>query len=392
MTPFSHKSAPVSIYIHIPFCEYICTYCAFNTYLDDDLIEPYVDAVVSEVEYIGRAQPGLSVYTVFYGGGTPGILSLSQVARIQAALENFFDLGSLQEVTLETNPENVTFEYAAGLRDLGVNRLSIGMQSAIQRELELYGRQHSPEAVVQAVENARSADFRNISLDVIFGTPGQAIADWQRTLDFAAGMKPENVSLYGLELHGGTPLTIAIQSGQLTLPDDDVTVAMYELAGSVLKTAGFQQYEISNWAQPGYESQHNIQYWRNLPYLGIGAGAHGYAAGKRTIVKRAPSRYIDSFNDVPSGLTFPRTPATSKIVPVSQEDEISETIMMGMRMTQEGIDRRRFAARFGVDIYSLKQAAIDKHVQSGLLELTETTLRLTEEGRLISNFVLVDLI
>lgn len=390
--PVSQQSSPVSIYIHIPFCEYICTYCAFNTYLADDLVTPYVEALVHEIESIALSKPGLAIHTVFFGGGTPGMLSLEQLAQIQTALRQAFDLDDVHEVTLETNPENVTLEYAAGLRELGIDRLSIGMQSAIQRELELYGRGHLPDAAMRAVDNARSAGFQNISLDVIFGTPGQSIDDWRHTLDFAVKLAPENVSLYGLELHGGTPLTGAVRAGKMTLPDDEVTASMYELAGDALKAAGFEQYEISNWSQPGYESQHNIQYWRNLPYLGIGAGAHGYAAGKRTIVKRAPSRYVDSFKDDSPIFAFPQTPATSKISAVSREDEISETIMMGMRMTHEGIDRARFAARFGEDIYAIKRSAIDKHLKNGLLELTDTTLRLTEQGRLISNFVLVDLI
>lgn len=383
-----------SLYLHIPFCHYICTYCAFNTYKQSDLIPAYVDALAREIEFVGKQQRGLPIKTLFLGGGTPSNLTINQLEKIVGTIEDYFDLANATEICLETNPEDLSADYVRGLKSLGFNRVSIGMQSAVSRELTLFGREHDLNQVRRAVEVTRNAGFDNISLDIIFGTPGQRLDDWMVTLNEVISLDPAHISLYGLELHGGTPLTEKIKSGVLSEIDDENFTEMYFVANEKLGLSGLEQYEISNWAKTGFESQHNKRYWYNSPYLGLGAGAHGYANNMRTIVRRAPSRYISAMETEisPESLAFPETPASSKITPVDQDSEISETIMMGLRLTKEGINREHFRLRFGVDVYDIRQRAIEKHIQRGYLELTPDYLRLTPAAYLISNSVLVDLI
>jgi oxygen-independent coproporphyrinogen-3 oxidase len=378
-------------YLHIPFCRHICTYCAFNTYAGlDDLIPAYVEALCVEIAYVGERQPGTTVHTVFWGGGTPSMIPAGLIAQAHEALRRSFVVMADAEITLEANPNDLTASYARELFSAGVNRLSIGVQSANERELRLYEREHDHAMTIAAVENARAAGFANLSLDLIFGNPDQTMDEWQATLTAALALTPQHISLYGLEVKGGTELKRRVARGDVTIPSDDAAADMYEMARVVLAEAGFRHYEISNWALPGFESRHNQQYWHNRPYFGFGAGAHGYVAGQRTIVVRSPQRYVALAGSA-SQRAFPRSPATSKCVPVSVEDEISETIMLGLRLVQDGINRRAFVERFGVDIVALRRAEVQRLVDLGLLEVSDESVRLTPAAYLISNRVIAEL-
>lgn len=380
-----------SAYLHIPFCRHICTYCAFNTYAGlDDLIPVYVDALCAEMAYVGERQPEIKLHTVFWGGGTPSMIPAALIAQVHETLRRYFVVPDNAEITLEANPNDLTASYARGLFDAGVNRLSVGVQSANERELRLYERGHDHAMTIAAVENARKAGFQNLSLDLIFGNPDQTMDEWQATLTAALTLAPQHISLYGLEVKGGTELKRRVTAGDVSIPSEDVAADMYEMARLVLGEAGFRHYEISNWALPGFESRHNQQYWYNRPYLGFGAGAHGYAGGQRTIVVRSPQRYV-ALAGLPSQRTFPRSPATSKCVPVSVEDEISETIMLGLRMVQDGINRRAFVERFGVDVVTLRRAEVERLVSLGLLEVSDEYVRLSPAAYLISNRVIAEL-
>lgn len=380
-----------SAYLHIPFCRHICTYCAFNTYAGlDDLIPAYMSALCAEMAYVGEQQPGIKLHTVFWGGGTPSMIPAALIAQAHETLRRYFVVSDDAEITLEANPNDLTASYARGLFDAGVNRLSVGVQSANERELRLYEREHDHAMTIAAVENARKAGFQNLSLDLIFGNPDQTMDEWQATLTAALALAPEHISLYGLEVKGGTELKRRVSAGDVTIPSDDAAADMYEMARVVLGEAGFRQYEISNWALPGFESRHNQQYWHNRPYLGFGAGAHGYAGGQRTIVVRSPQRYV-ALAGSPSQRVFPRSPATSKCVPVPAEDEVSETIMLGLRMVQEGINRRAFMERFGVDVVSLRRAEVERLERLGLLEVSDEYVRLSPAAYLISNRVIAEL-
>jgi oxygen-independent coproporphyrinogen-3 oxidase len=385
-------SQTLSLYLHIPFCKVMCSYCAFNTYTGmENIILPYVDALSKEIRYAGKGTQ-MPVGSIFFGGGTPSMISIEQYRSLFAALDESFTILNNAEITIESNPNDLNHDYLAGLRSVGINRLSIGMQSSNPQELKLFNRQHDTQTVIDAVNTAQSVGFDNISLDLIFGIPSQSLDSWRETLKQAIALNIQNISAYNLILEGNTPLKDAVDAGEVPSPDDDLDADMYDLMTEMLAEADFKQYEISNWAKAGYESQHNIQYWRNWDYLGLGAGAHGFAKGVRYIVTRYPQRYIDAMNGKTEDLEFPRTPAVTKATIVDRENDMAETILMGLRMTEEGIPRERFRERFGEDIVELHREAIEKHVGYGLLHVDDERIRFTQAGRLLSNAVIRDLI
>lgn len=394
---FTGKNMPeaISVYVHIPFCQSICTYCAFNTYTGmNSLFDAYVEAVVAEIAYIGRQRPDWQIRSVFFGGGTPSVLSAKQLGTILDNLHAWFSFQPSAEITLEANPNDLLeLAYLQALRRIGVNRLSIGMQSATTRDLRLFERRHDVAMVEQAFAHARAAGFTNISLDLMYGIPDQTLDEWEQSLTFATDLRPEHLSFYGLELKGGTVLTKAVKQGLIAKPDDDLAADMYEFADAYLQRKGYQQYEISNWSLEGFEGQHNLQYWRNAPYWGIGAGAHGYLAGVRTIGVRLPQRYISLLQArQTASLSFPRTPATAKASLVSRDSEMAETMMMGLRLTREGVQREAFYARFGVHLHTRYARQIARFTSIGMMVLDDVSLRLLPPARLISNAVIREFI
>ncbi len=378
-----------SIYLHIPFCQHRCGYCDFNTYAGlDDLIPAYTRALEVEI----RSFSSLPVHTIFFGGGTPSLLPPSSIAKLLQALGETFDLLPDAEITLEANPGTLSKAYLKALRATGVNRLSLGMQSSHPQELAMLERTHSMDDVINAVNWARDAGFDNLSLDLIYGLPKQSGDFWEATLTQALKYSPEHFSLYALTLEHGTPMKHQVERGQIPEPDPDVAASMYEIAESRLSSAGYQQYEISNWAKAPAEvwsSQHNIQYWRNFPYLGLGAGAHGFAEGSRTVNVLSPQAYIRKLkeNNVDRALSFPRTLATVSITPIDIETEISETMMMGLRLTHEGISAHAFEARFDRSLDEVFGDEIEKLIGLGLLTWNDHALCLTPRGRLLGNQV-----
>lgn len=389
-----------SLYLHIPFCQHRCGYCDFNTYAGlETAIPDYVRALCAEIELAGAAAGGrLAVHTIFFGGGTPSLLSAAQVESVLQAVAAAFDLLPEAEITMEANPGTLARDYLQALRGLGVNRLSLGVQSANPGELLLLERIHDYPDVIRSVTWARQAGFDNLNLDLIFGLPEQELSTWQRTLGLVLGLYPEHFSLYALSLEHGTPFGRWAKRGLLSTPDPDRAADMYEWASEQLDAHGYGQYEISNWAQRLPDGnvracRHNLQYWRNQPYLGLGAGAHGYAAGVRTANVLAPGAYIQRLlhagGDLPA---FPRTPATQTATTIDREAEIAETMMMGLRLTQEGVSNEAFLARFGETLEQRFGAQIEKLRRQGLLEWRDQRLRLTQTARLVGNRVFVEFI
>jgi oxygen-independent coproporphyrinogen-3 oxidase len=386
-------TAPLSIYIHIPFCGTKCTYCAFNTYVNlDNLIEPFVQALVKELAIVGGNPPGQGVGTIYLGGGTPSLLTPEQFARILAAVHDHFVVLPDAEISLEANPNDLSRDYLAVLRSAGATRLSIGMQSAVDSELTMFHRRHDHPMVIRAVEAARAAGFDNLNLDIIYGIPQQTLAYWETTLRQTLALDPEHISLYALGLEDGTLLKTWVEDGFLPVPDDDLAADMYDLATEMLGAAGYEQYEISNWSQPGYACRHNLQYWYNLPYVGLGPGAHGFAGGVRYSTVLLPQKYIRLIQDSDESYTFPYTPATAEAVVVDRANEIAETLIMGLRLTREGIRRATFARRFGVDVLELHGATFHKYENYGLLYIDNDVVRLTQKGRLLSNVIFRELV
>lgn len=388
-----------SIYLHIPFCIHRCGYCDFNTYAgQEDKIGEYVSALSREIEQAGAAAEQhlgekLPVHTIFFGGGTPSLLPVDGVASILRALQKAFAWQEPVEVSLEANPGTLSLDYLRSLRALGINRLSLGVQSANPEELRLLERQHDFPDVIRSVKWARQAGFDNLNLDLIFGLPSQSLETWQHTVDLALGLQPDHLSMYALTLEHGTPMAHWAARGLIEEPDGDLAADMYEWASGRLNAAGFCQYEISNWArEEGGEilsCKHNLQYWHNQPYLGLGAGAHGYANGVRTANVLAPATYIKRCLEG-SLRPFPLTPATQNSIRIDGQAEIGETLMMGLRLTHEGVSRQEFAARFGRDLAETFPEEIDDLIQKSLVEWggeQNDRLRLTPYGRLLGNQV-----
>lgn len=380
----------LSVYIHIPFCSVRCSYCAFNTYTDlDHLIPRYIDALCRELAVAAECLRHERVHSLYFGGGTPSRLNPRQLETIFNQVIRCFSLADAAEITLEANPDDLSEAYARDLRRIGVNRLSIGMQSANAAILKMFDRQHDLLAAQRALAGARRAQFDNISLDVIFGSPGETLADWKGTVQAALDLAPDHISMYGLELKGGTRLRQQVDRGELPQPDDDEFADMYEYASAALEAASYRQYEISNWRKPGKASRHNLQYWRNLDYLGIGAGAHGFVKSCRYSNIASPERYIAALSGeaAPNEPSLP-TPAVAKSVQVTEADDLYETIMMGLRLTEEGVNRARFRQRFDRDFVAMFPQAAQKLAAAGLLEITPEKVCLSQSGRLLSNLVI----
>ena len=389
---------PVSIYLHIPFCHHRCGYCDFNTYAGKEaLIGQYIQALSQEVRIVAQeAGKRLPVHTIFFGGGTPSLVPAEQLAFVFDALRESFEIDPEAEITLEANPGTVDERYLSAIRELGVNRLSMGVQSANPKELEILERQHGYQDALQAVKDARAAGFDNLSVDLIFGLPYQALADWQSNVDLAMDLGPEHISLYALTIEHGTPLESQVKQGVYPYPDPDIAAEMYEWTMGYLAQKGYTHYEISNWAKNDASgevmlSRHNQQYWLNQPYLGFGAGAHGFMGGYRTANVLGPEAYIKRC--LSGGVKgFPRSPATVNIKQIDKFVEMQETMMMGMRLLETGVSRQRFHERFGEDLEDVFADEIRKSLENELVEWDDGTLKLTKRGRLLGNQVFVQFV
>jgi oxygen-independent coproporphyrinogen-3 oxidase len=387
-----------SIYLHIPFCQQRCGYCDFNTYAGiSDLIEPYVKALTEEIKFCGEgAGTGekTPVYTVYFGGGTPSLLEPRLIADLMGAIEDCFELLPKSEVTLEANPGTIDREKLAGYRAAGINRLSLGVQSANAAELRLLDRLHGYPEAAEAVEIAREVGFDNISFDLIYGLPGQQLEDWEKTVELALELEPEHLSLYALTVEEGTPLHLQVEQGFVVEPDPDAAADMYEWTIETLEDLGWAQYEISNWARRDVlgdllVSRHNLQYWLNQPYFGLGAGAHGFVDGCRIENEPFPAKYIAAMNSK-ANVQFPQTPVSISQKEIDRFTEMQETMMMGLRLVRYGVFKDRFFTRFGEDFTAVFADEIGELVDKGLVEWVgeeRESLRLTRKARLLGNQV-----
>ena len=394
-----------SLYFHIPFCSHRCAYCDFNTYAGQErLIPAYVEALCREIEYVGSRFPaeqgkgdrGERVQTIFFGGGTPSLMAPEQFEKILDTVRVIFSLSTLPdlEISLEANPGTVTPDSLRGLHRAGFNRISFGVQSFQPGELRQLERMHDPYDVLNAVSWARQAGFTNLNLDLIYGLPEQPLRTWQANVKHAVELAPQHLSLYALTIEEGTPYGRWANRGLLALPDPDLAADMYEWASEYLEGQGYEQYEISNWSKPGFQCRHNLQTWRNLPYLGFGAGAHGCANSTRVSDVLRIKTYIerldqDALRSAACG--FPLSPATVSQIPLTPFVEMQETMMLGLRLTQEGVSAEAFRARFGQEMQTVFGKEIEELIRLGLLEnvrsQTSEFVRLTRGGRLLGNQV-----
>jgi oxygen-independent coproporphyrinogen III oxidase len=386
-----------SIYLHIPFCRRRCGYCDFNTFAGfSHAIPAYVKALCREVEIVsGRKKIEDQIQTIFFGGGTPSLLNIQQFSEILDTLRKSFKIDPTAEITLEANPGTVSREYLSGLRQMGFNRISFGMQSAHPHELAMLDRSHTFTDVTNAVAWSRMAGFEHINLDLIFAIPGQTLEHWQQTLKLAAGFNVDHLSLYSLTIEEGTPMARWDSRGILEVVEDDLNAVMYQSAGEILQSYGFIQYEISNWAKTrpdGVDSRcrHNLNTWRYQPYFGFGAGAHGFIGNTRTANVEPIPAYLERMN-LPQG----DWPAAESLEQLTPWDEMQEFMMVGLRLTDEGISQIGFQQRFGVPCSSAFGRQIKKCIQNGLLEFCgneNDRIRLTPRGKLLGNQVFLEFV
>ena len=396
----SQGAAQVALFVFIPFCKIKCTYCDFNAYANlARVMEPYADAVAREIE---RAATPTRQYakTLYFGGGTPSIVPVAHIEKILRTCQQSFALAPDAEITLEANPGTVDLDKLRALRTLGINRLSLGVQSFDDAMVRRLNRGHTVADALDTYDLARRAGFDNVNLDFIFGLPLQTLADWRTTLERAIALGPEHLSLYALKVEEDTGLEFQIARGKYPMPDDDLAADMYELAEEMLDAAGYEHYEISNWArkcQVGswksevggqtshfalptsiVRSLHNLTYWHDEPYLGFGAGAHSYFGGERFWNVLSPVEYIQ------------RIVRSESVVAgreeIGRELEMAETMFLGLRLN-EGISFARFQKRFGEDARGRYGKQLEELQELGLIQMSDERVWLTPRGRLLSNEV-----
>jgi len=405
---------PLGLYIHIPFCARKCPYCDFNTYARlEPLHEAYSQALCREMGRWAARLDGRTIDTVFLGGGTPTVLSSGQLSRILEQVHDRFELAVDVEFTSEANPGIEDRGQFALLRSLGVNRLSMGVQSFQPEELDFLGRIHDAEDALRAYDSAREAGLDNINLDFMFGLPRQSLEAWKDSLNKALELAPRHLSLYSLIVEPETPLAHWVETGRTPAPDDDLAAEMYEIAMSRLREAGYEQYEVSNWVRgAGFACRHNLLYWRNQEWIGVGPGAHSHL--------RFPTRlrreYTDDLAFLSGDSCDPATgsgaPAAASArwsnvrgvqgyirrveadqSPVSFHEELpagvsmGETMMLGLRLVREGVPFARFEAMHGQPMRTAFGPSLDRLHDGGLLESDGERVRLTPKGLLVGNRV-----
>jgi oxygen-independent coproporphyrinogen-3 oxidase len=368
------------IYLHIPFCRSRCSYCDFATdvFKNEETVERYVNALVNEIQNSKFKIRNSEIDTIYFGGGTPSLLSPKQLEKILNAIHKNFSVLPNIELTMEMNPATVTLEILSEYRNLGVNRASFGAQTFDDTELKRLGRRHTAQDVRETIELLREAGFANVSFDLIAGLPRQTLADWEKNLDEALKLKPEHLSLYLLEVHEGTPLAEQIRSKRQPAPDEDLAGEMYELIIEKTSDAGLRQYEISNFSLPEFESKHNSKYWRCEPVFAFGVSAHSFDGETRRANERDTSKYVSL---VESG----KSPVVEEIR-LDKKQLSAEFAFLRLRLA-EGLNLKEYERRFGVNPATVLAEDLARLGDLGLIEYSENHLRLTRKGMVFSNEV-----
>ena len=393
----AERGEGISLYVHIPFCLSKCPYCDFNTYQGiESQFGDFLTAVTGEIAAWGRALGRPAVNTIFLGGGTPSYLPDGDVARILEAVSGSYPVRGGAEITAECNPNDLTPAKCAELRAAGVNRISMGVQSMDNGLLAMLGRRHDADEVVGALDACRRAGFDNVNLDLMYGLPQQTLEQWQDTVDRLLAQSPDHVSMYSLTLEEGTPLKRWVEQGRLPEPDPDLAADMYDLARASLRDAGYHHYEISNWCRPGRQSEHNLAYWRNLQWLGVGPGAHSSLAGIRFWTVRSPRDYARKAAEwvAMTAQWASVTPVRIEGVPtvdglevIDEATTAAETMFLGLRLL-DGMDVAAASARARIDLLARYQKELSELTADGLLVWeNDGRLRLTEDAYLVANQV-----
>jgi putative oxygen-independent coproporphyrinogen III oxidase len=378
----------LSFYVHIPYCVRRCGYCDFNTYTPGELhkgsdsvagvSQGYVDALLGEIAQSQRELGEREISTIFFGGGTPTLLPADHLGQIISALRESFGLANNCEITTEANPDSVTTDSLSELREAGFNRISFGVQSVKSHVLKVLDRTHDATRVGEVVSAARTAGFDSVSVDLIYGTPGESISDFDESLNYALSLPIDHLSAYALIVEQGTKFGAAVRRGDVVMPDDDETAEKYQVLDQKMSSAGFNWYELSNWSKPGHESRHNQAYWVSADWWGLGAGAHSHINGTRWWNLKHPTSYIDA-------ITSRQSPATGAETLTHEEKKI-ESLMLRIRM-REGIKRAEFESN--------QQALLDSFLHRGLFDerqWQEGRVVLSLKGRLLADQVVRELV
>jgi oxygen-independent coproporphyrinogen-3 oxidase len=368
----------LGIYLHIPFCVKKCGYCDFCSFPDKsgEYMSAYVRELCRRIEAESATAKGYEVDTVYFGGGTPSLLEVAELEKIIDSLKRSFDIAPSAEITLECNPATADRQYFEDIRKLGVNRLSIGLQSAVDAELALLGRAHGCKDFVKCFSDARAAGFDNVSADLMYGIPDQTLDSFEYSLDFLISLSPEHISAYGLTLEEGTRFWR--QRETLCLADDDAQAQMYCLCSKKLADAGYEKYEISNFSKKGRRSRHNLRYWQGREYLGFGVAAYSYFGSRRYGNSRDIGAFI-SGEDI-----------LAEDEALTDNDIREEDVMLGLRLA-EGIDTSEYSARFGRNFFE-DYAAVEKWIEQGFMGRHGSRIYFTDKGFLVSNSILSDML
>jgi oxygen-independent coproporphyrinogen-3 oxidase len=397
---------PAGIYIHIPFCRSRCSYCDFATGMyEGELAERYVCALTEEISNWTEVETSTAADTIYFGGGTPSLLTPAQIERILTAARDRFNVLDAAEVTIEMNPASVSVDKTnthrrdaenaeiaqrnndaelslqklREFRCLGINRASFGAQTFDDRELKQLGRTHTSADIPSTFRHLREAGYENINFDLIAGLPNQTLSGWKRNLDLALNLRPEHLSLYLLDVHEDTPLADQIRRRMRPQPDDDLAAEMYRFMIDRVTAAGYEHYEISNFCLPGFESRHNTKYWSGAPYYGFGCSAHSYDGRRR---RWANERDVAKYAQLIEKEQSPIVERTN----LNEDEARSESIFLGLRLMR-GLDLEDYRSRFGSDLRDRYDADLRRLREAGLIEIDEGLMRLTKRGALLSNEV-----
>ena len=374
-----------SLYIHIPFCKQKCIYCDFLSGTNHSLMAAYVDAIIKEMDRYTDFFNDDPIHTIYFGGGTPSLLPANLLEKLFVAIRNHWNIDDVTEVTLECNPENITPSFLDQLKQMPINRLSIGVQSLIDDELKWLGRCHNAETAINAIRLAQRSGFDNISCDLIFALPVQTISSLFYSLKQLISLNIQHISVYSLMFEEGSKITKLMQKGDLLPLDENISAEMYAVVTNVLKNNGFVHYEISNYARPGFRSKHNSGYWNGVRYLGLGASAHSFNGNTRFYNIPHTIKYINAINNE-------QPVATVEIL--TDAEKFNDFVFTALR-TSDGIDLNELSLRFGPEKYNYILSIAQKYIEAGNISITfsagnSSRLKLTDAGVYISDYIISD--
>ena len=376
----------LELYVHIPFCEKKCLYCDFLSFsAEDDLHKAYVDKLIEEIRVQAKNYSDYQISSIFIGGGTPSVIKAVYISNIMSAIYEAFIVESLAEVTIECNPGTVDIDKLLVYKQSGINRISVGLQSSVDKELQHLGRVHHYADFLYSYEKIRESGYKNVNIDLMSALPWQTLDSWKSTLKKVVMLKPEHISAYSLIIEEGTEFSKIYGSpeGRKFLPTEEVEREMYHSTIDILKNYGYERYEISNYAKPGYESKHNIGYWTGEEYLGFGIGASSYVYGRRFHVEKDIKKYLDI------NMKRDIMPLYQNIHELSTKEKMEEFMFLGLRLTK-GVLVTDFYDRFGMELIDVFEKPIQKNISFGLLKYENLYLRLTDKGLDLSNRVMGD--